>query len=343
MDSQIESRRHEVDRWESERRSSLNPTAENFWKDQPAKASVVAATSILANLFGGYAEGLTGGATRNPARGMLEQATERWIQDQKEKHDRLASNKKGAENAYTEALKRYGSPEEAELGMRIEAMAIEDAMLENNLKKAGLWERNADAGQLLAERQQQREMLKVELDKMARGRIVEQWRHIPASAQVVGGGAQKPREIDRMVRLPGGGRGWTLDAKTRREVQSSIANGEKLEAAANRMEALISDPRAKVPGTAEYGRATSEMAEIQMGIKNDLQLGAWDEGAAKITQKISSDPTSMFTAENRAKVQALRARARSKLQTDIRYNVYADPDAVQPLVGTRPRGARREQ
>lgn len=339
VDSQIESRRHEVDRWESERRSSLNPTAENFWKDQPAKASVVAATSILANVFGGYAEGLSG-ATKNPARGMLEQATERWIQDQKEKHDRLASNKQGAENAYTEALKRYGSPEEAELGMRIEAMAIEDAMLENNLKKAGLWERNADAGQMLAERQQQREMLKVELDKMARGRIVEQWRHIPASAQVVGGGAQKPKAIDRMVRLPNGGRAWATRPATASEVQKKLtANGNVLEGM-RRLDALLADETIadveKRRRARALGLAVSPLVAVSTG------QGAMAEKEGENIMDSLGSPGDLVNPLGRAKLKEHMQFVEYKISAEVRNNLYADPDAVTPIMSMRPQGTRSQ-
>ena len=217
IDRHVEGLRDEIDTREGALRTATNPTEETYWKEQGVVARLISAVSVT---LGGYLQGVSK-SPNNMGYQMQRDAVNGWIQDQKAKYERLEDHRDASRNAYADAIERYGTPEAAELGMRVESSALADAMLESRLKKAGLYDSLVEVQDRLARNAQDRERMKLQLQTMERGRIVEQWRHIPESVQVVGGGA-KPKAIDRMVRLPGGQYGWARDTTVARKVQDKM-------------------------------------------------------------------------------------------------------------------------
>ncbi len=331
LDAYINGLKDDIDTREGDLRMATNPTEENYWKEKGVVARLISGLSVA---LGGYMQGLSG-SPNNMGYQMQQDAINQWIMDQKGKYERLKGHRDAAKNAYAEALDRYGSPESAELGMRVEASALQDALTENRLRQLGLFDSMIEVRDQLAANEERRQLLKQQILDKEKGRVVESWKHIPASSQVIGG--MKPKDLERMVILPDGSRAWARDPKTAREASAKVMAYSNIMKTAAKLRELNRDPQARNPASEAYGRSMGYSRELYLGIKNEGGLGAWDVGAAKLTKEKGSDPTELHSYwTNIGKLDALIDVSKKRMGDLMRYQLHADPQGTTPFLMVGP-------
>ena len=336
IDRHVEGLRDEIDTREGALRTATNPTEETYWKEQGVVARLISAVSVT---LGGYLQGVSK-SPNNMGYQMQRDAVNGWIQDQKAKYERLEGHRDASRNAYADAIERYGTPETAELGMRIESSALADAMLESRLKKAGLYDSLVEVQDRLVQNAQDRERMKLQLQTMERGRITEQWRHIPESVQVVGGA--KPKAIDRMVRLPDGRYVWGRTPKAARESGLVIQANDSIRKIAEEIRELSSKPENRVTGSEGWARIQGLSGELTFQYKEGSKAGTLDEGLKESMRTMKGKPAAFFWTGGAAeKLKVMSQQAQQKINSEIRYNLHQDPAAATPLVGGIPQSTQR--
>src|SRR5678810_209514 len=124
MQSDVELRRKEAERMQ-------DPTAENFWKEKGVAGRILGAVTMM---LGGYLQGVRGSG-ENEGTKLVDRAINQWIADARTKYEKKDKQYKESNNAYAEALARYGTPEAAEADMRMRGYAATNGILQARAKR----------------------------------------------------------------------------------------------------------------------------------------------------------------------------------------------------------------
>src|SRR5678809_1472014 len=194
MQSDVELRRKEAERMQ-------DPTAENFWKEKGVAGRILGAVTMM---LGGYLQGVRGGG-ENEGTKLVDRAINQWIADARTKYEKKDKQFKECNNAYAEALARYGTPEAAEADMRMRGYAGTNGILQARAKRVPIAEYQNAVKDAVNEGLVKIQEAQMNLSQIQTGQITEEHRLLPA--QYSGTGA--PKYDDFTVRLPNGEQGYT--------------------------------------------------------------------------------------------------------------------------------------
>lgn len=343
IDQEIQRRQSVIDRREAEaeQMGKQPATVAAFWEERGPMAQLMGMIGVA---LGAGAQGL--GAPENPALRMQEKMIDTWVQDRREQYERGRDRVDDAKGAYADALKQWGTPEAAEQDLRMRAHAAADSWFELMAGRAA--QQSGDAKMMtavqaeMANRRQIRLDRKLEMQKLQAGEVIEQWQNRP-DQYLQFGGAAKPKDIDRMVRLPNGEYAWARTESQAKEAQGKIAANAAVTDATARIVQLRNTPESRLPLTERRAQIQTAASDLFIALKEGANLGALDKGALEFKEKWTGNPEELLTPGSDARLREIGRGATKKIQDTARYYLHADPDAVNPITGGRPQSARSDE
>jgi hypothetical protein len=311
-----------------------------IFAEKGAWASVLAGISILA---GGALQGLQGRGN-NPGLDAVNAAIDRDIQLQKDKYARRREGLREKETAYERLMNTYGNPEMAEAELRNRQSALAEAWAKRHAMKSGAEDVQANLQQAFNERDLARVEERRQLDQAFGDRISEQWQHVPAQTVQVGGPRPlKPDARKRIVTLPDGRRAFAVDEQVGQKSQEQVKFDARIADAAQRLVHLRSQPGAKTDPELR-GQIEGAAADLFIGLKSGANLGTLDKGSLDFRTEWTGNPNDLIDMGGAdAKLKEVARAAKGRISDTINYNLYADPDATQPLGRPGPTSARSDE
>lgn len=326
---------------EAEQLAGKPTTVAAFWEDRGVAAQILGAIAVG---LGASSQALGGG--ENAALRMQEKAIDAWVQDKRAKYEASRDRVSDAKGAYADALEQWGTPEAAEEDLRMRAHAVADAqfavMAQRAAQQSGDAELMAGVQAELANRRQARLDRKLELQKRLSGEVIEQWQNVPDRYVQFGGGS-KPKDIDRMVRLPNGEYAWARTEAQAKEAQNNIASNAAVAEAAARIERIRQTPESRMPLSEKRAQIETAAGDLFLAIKSGANLGTLDKGALDFREEYIGKPDALLSPGADAKLRELGRGATKKVQDTAQYYLHADPDAIDPVTGPRPQSARSDE
>lgn len=287
--------------------------------------------AIISMIAGGMLQGRRGG--NNPG---LEAVNKVLADGMEALREKRAAKERGVQARETELDRLaalYGSPEAAELELRKRQLDYAGAQAKKYALETGSADVMARVQSVFAERDRERLLENAKLDQELRDRVTESWAYQPERTVQVGG-PQKPKGMDRMVRVPGGGYGWARDPSSAREVQGKITVGSDIAATLGKMKKLASDGTlTDLQKRAQYEAYKQDIDALINVAKGQGAMGV--EEAARMTN-LTGDPTVILNPQNTTRLDIAIRQQTQRNNGLIRDYLHADPDATQPLLGGRP-------
>jgi hypothetical protein len=311
----------------------ISPT--KVYEDEGAWLRIAAVVSMIA---GGALQARRGGKNEGLA------AVNDIIHDSMDaQRDNLAKRERGVqakENALGQLASLYGSPEVAEAELRRRQLDYAQAYAKKFALETGSQEVMARVEQTFAERDRERLLENAKLDQELRDRVTESWQYLPEKVVQVGGGAQKPKSLDRMVVLQDGTRLWARTTTQANEVQGKVTTGENIISTLQKMKKLATD------GTLTDLQKRAEYEALKQDIDADINVqkgqGAMGvEEAARMTN-LTGDPSVVLNPQNVTRLDVAIRQQSGRRNALVRGYLHADPDGMAPALGGKPGSARSE-
>jgi len=309
-----------------------SPKMKDFWADKGIAGRIGAAITIIA---GGALQGYQGQSS-NSGMAMFQQIHGQWVDEKREEFERAKDATVRAKTRYGQMLELYGTPEEADKALRAEAAIVTGKQIENYAKMMTIPGKVATLQALQAQNGQEVIKLRNELLTARQGTIEKTFINRPD--QYVGGGAAKPKGMDRMVRLPGGGYAWARSEVDARKVQDQVTALGSLKRDAQLLLELSKQAGNRIP----MGDAKAQMQTIKtrmmLTTKNAEQMGALDKGTQEVFDQMVGTPEDIINAGASGHLSEIVGGADAKVNDLARDYLHADPDAVAPVVEGEPTG-----
>jgi hypothetical protein len=336
INTEVAKRQQDIQR-ERKAVEKLEVSPERVYQDGGVWLRIGAAISMIA---GGMLQGRRGG--NNPGLEAVNQILQDGMDSQRENR---AARERGVATRETELdrlTQLYGSPETAEAELRKRQLDYAEAYAKKFALETGSQDVMMRVQQTFAERDRERMLENAKLDQDLRDRVTESWAYQPERVvQVGGGGPAKPKAIERMVRVPGGGYGWARDSTSARDVQGKITTNANIANTLKKMKALAEDGTlTDLEKRAKYEAYKQDIdAEINVA-KGQGAMGV--EEGERMT-KLTGDPSVVLNPQNSTRLDIAIRQTDGRNSGLIRDYLHADPDATQPLTGGRPQSARSEE
>lgn len=137
-------------------------SVDDFWKDKGMAAQVGAAIAMSLGEWGATISG-----RENAGMKLVNQAIERWTNDQIQTYNVAKDKATLSNNAYKDAIEIYGSPELAQTNLQLQANAAKMALIQNQAEQVGTPDALAQAQQALQEAQLQQKKLQAQAQQQA--------------------------------------------------------------------------------------------------------------------------------------------------------------------------------
>lgn len=290
--------------------------------------------AAVAMTVGGYMQGLQG-RQNNPGLDMINDAIRSEVDDQRQAYDDALAEGKTARNDYAEAIKLYGSPEEAEQDLTMRRFAIVENMIKNHGEAIGTEQGKAAAHMAAAEARNDRANTATQLAELGRTKVVENWVQTPD--RYVGGAPAMPKDaMERAVRLPNGEYVFARTGEGAKVAQRQLKVDSSLADAANRIIYLRTLPGAKTDPKLR-GQIEGAAANLFMGLKEGANLGTLDKGAMDFRSEWTGDATALMDLGGAdAKLSEIVRAAKNRVNDTVRYDLHPDPRSLAPYANARP-------
>lgn len=369
IDAAIAKKAQVIDARDAEIEKVKPQSAAEVFKDRGAAAMAFSAVLVGLNAFiqNRVIRGTQVGTGNNMALETIQKSIQQQVQDQKDAYERAAERGHQARSDYADAIKLYGSPEAAELDMRMRYNGIYEKVIENQKDKLGDEQFKMAAEDQIQQLRQQRAQLKLTLNEYEKGRTLqESWRHDPT--RVVGGGvdpltaAKKGAEMHtaldsmygikadkegkylevqkNMVRDPvSGERMWAPDPEAARESRKALNSAAIVEANNARMKEIIQSaghsmsPTARAEYHALVAANTAHTKEL-LGIQ---RLAAYD---MPMIHPLTGEGGEKVTGYDPATIASLDAANRNLTQVRqlLKMDLYRGPDVANAQPVGAPQG-----
>jgi hypothetical protein len=152
------------------------------------------------------------------------------------------------------------------------------------------------------------------------------------------GGTAKPKGMDRMVRLPGGGYAWARSEVDARKVQDQVTALGALKRDAQLLKELSQAAGNRIPMSEAKAQMETIKTRMMLVTKNAEQMGALDKGTQEVFDKMVGTPEDMINAGSAGHLNEIISGADGKVIDLSRDYLHADPDAVSPVLEGEPDG-----
>lgn len=324
MQSEVELRRKEAERIQ-------DPTSENFWKEKGVIGRVLGAVTMM---IGGYLQG-SGATADNEGTKLVDRAINGWIADQRTKYEKKDKQATEANNAYAEALARYGTPEAAEADMRMRGYAATVGLMQARARRVPVAEFQNAVQDAVNEGLVKVNEWQMNLSQLQTGQITEEHRLLPA--QFAGGA---PKADQYTVRLPNGDQGFTKpDAVENRTTQKRIELFNWTVGKMKEMDHLLSD--STIPVEKKAKRAAS-IAETVMKVRETaFEQGVVREAERPAALKNLGAAEDWTTLHGRERLHEQMKIDSELLKDTIRNHVFVDPGRTEYYLPAGPQGVER--
>jgi hypothetical protein len=332
IDQMLQQKQQLIDQRDAEAERLTPQTAREVWEDKPALARVFAG---LAMVLGGALQGLQGRAT-NPGLDMINQSIRDEVNDQRARYEAALKKGQTVRNDYSQALTLYGTPEAASLDLEMRRNALAAKLIQNQGESITNRDRQQAAFQTADQMRQQRAELKLKLNDLEKGKILqENWVNVPDRYATVGGAPKIPKEArERLVRMPDGNYGFVRASEARDKVQGKLTAGADILNGLQKLKSLsdTANLHTDLKARAEYEAIAADTLPL---VNVAAGQGAISKGDQDNVEKLLGSPGAVLTDNGARLEQAIRAQ-QSRLNSTIRDNVHADPDALYPYTSARP-------
>lgn len=298
------------------------------------------ALAFLSILAGGALQGMRGGS--NPGLDGMNQVINRSIETQKENYQRRLQGLSARETEFERLMRIYGDPQLAEEELRNRHEALAAAYAKKFAMDVGTEDVKANLAAGMADLDRGLIQKRLELDQQLSDKVVENYQHVPGRTVQVGGRRpESPEARGRRVNIDGTP-GYVLRSGDASKIQDANDQLSHLDAQLAEFQQLMSDPNV---GPNER-KAAADALSLRLGPAMAVLQGqgAMSESEQDNVKRALGDATEWVTLtpdQVQARIGGTRRFFGEKRKTLLQNNVYADPDATQPLFNRAPR-VRRE-
>lgn len=318
MQSEVDTRRKEAERLQ-------DPTSENFWKEKGVIGHIMGAVTMM---LGGYLQG-KGVTADNEGTKLVDRAINQWIADARTKYEKKDKQYKESNNAYAEALARYGTPEAAEADMRMRGYAATVGLMQARGRRVPIAEFQNAVQDAVNDGLVKVNEWQINLSQLQTGQITEEHRLLPA--QFSGGGV--PKQDKFSVRLPNGEQGFTKpDEVENRDVQKRIDFHNFAAHQYKRLSHLLSQGGGYT--SAQQAQIETIAYDITKAEEQALGQGVLREGERD--EELKARGASFFSLN---KPERLMERARmngERRDSVVRNHVFTSPRRDEYYLGSEP-------
>lgn len=330
--AKLETKLAAVDKREAEAAAATPQSRNEIIQDRGTLAGMM---SGLAIALGGYAQGLRGGP--NAGLEIVNQSIQGEIDSQRMKYEAMKDRAAAARTAYGQALQLYGDPNAAEADLYMRGLTLAGNISQNHWKKA------ENTAQYNAQKQLAEQLYAAAAEKkqaihtLLNGQVVqENYQYQAPQFGVIGGPPKLNKEQreaikdarERKINIPGVGEGYVPAANRAKEVQDKLTSGADVVNSMQKLAALAKENTlTDYEKKARYKAIATDIAAVISVAKGQGAMGVEEFGRM---QDLLGDPNAVLKDNGAAIAEAIRQQT-ARNQGVIRDNVYADPDATQPL------------
>jgi hypothetical protein len=340
VDQELQRKSQLIDQRDREAEALKPQSAKEVWQ---SKSTAAQAMGIISVALGGYLQGLTG-MKNNPGLDQVNGFIDQEVADQRAKYEYALANKKDAQNEYAKAIQLYGTPEAAELDLRMRMYGNLENMLKVRGEKIGTQEYLQASNAAAQELRQQRAETKLRLYELEHGKTVKQeFVNVPDRFVSTGGPPKlKPEHRERAVRLPNGNYVFARSAEAAKKAQAQIKVDTGIRNAASRLRYLRNQPGAKTD-PAIRGQIAGAGANLFINLKEGANIGTLDKGALDFRTEWTGDVNALLDMGGvDAKLEEVGRAADIRINDTMQYDLQADPESLTPITGARPRAQSDE-